>query len=175
VIILPDGAKFEMSWKQVKYINHNDFIVFQIIPMFKDRDIIIVPSIKMWNKIESTFSVKEREEIIFLLERIDWKRDIKVICLDVVAQVNKELDRVDGSIENTEGYKTLTQANLFDTDSGIGKSEVRSIYLALEKKYTENIKGVVNIPRDTLIEGSVMNEFIIPILKKNKDTVVNLI
>lgn len=29
MVVLPDGAMIEMSWKQVKYINHDSFMIFQ--------------------------------------------------------------------------------------------------------------------------------------------------
>ncbi len=43
MIRLPDGAQIEMAWKHVKYIRNNDFIAFQVVPMFEGRDVIIVP------------------------------------------------------------------------------------------------------------------------------------
>lgn len=42
MIILPDGVKIEMQWKQCKYDNNKAYIVFQIIPMLKEKDIVIV-------------------------------------------------------------------------------------------------------------------------------------
>lgn len=46
MIALPDGVKIEMTWKSVKYISGSNFVVFQIIPMFQESDIIIIPNIK---------------------------------------------------------------------------------------------------------------------------------
>lgn len=51
MIRLPDGAQIEMAWKHVKYIRNNDFIVFQVVPMFEGRDVIIVPNREKWKEI----------------------------------------------------------------------------------------------------------------------------
>lgn len=175
MIILPDGAKVEMTWKSVKYINGSNFIVFQIVPMFEGSDIIIIPNIKRWENIEKIFSLAERAEIIFLLERIDWKRNVQIIELDIPAQVNEETKIINGSLESTKGYITLTDENLFDVDSTVEKEQVKTIYLALEKRYVDGLSGTVSISTDLLIKGSVMSEFIMPALKENKNIAVHMV
>ena len=90
MVILPDGTAIVMSWKQVKYINHDKFIVFQIIPMNKGKDIIIFPCKEKWKDITNVFSLDERTEIIFLLEHIEWKRDISIIEMNIEPYLNKE-------------------------------------------------------------------------------------
>ncbi len=62
MVVLPDGAMIEMSWKQVKYINHDSFMIFQIIPII---EAILIPNKERWRNIENAFSLIEREEIIF--------------------------------------------------------------------------------------------------------------
>lgn len=166
------AAKIEMSWKQIKYISHNNFIIFQIIPMFKQRDIILFPTAKMWGKVEKIFSLEERQEIIFLIERINWKRDIKVIELNIPVEANQNLILPDGVIENTKGYITLDKENLFDVNSPLDKEQAKEIYLALEKKYAENLSGVVSVPKDIVIKGSIMKEFCMPILIENKNVIL---
>ena len=74
------------------------------------------------------FSLDERNEIIFLLERIAWKRDIKIVEMDVLPHVNKDLEIKQGMIEKTTGYARLTNDNLFDVDSKLNKKQVKEIY-----------------------------------------------
>ena len=175
MVVLPDGAKVEMTWKSVKYTKDSNFIVFQIVPMFEGSDLIIIPNIKCWGNIEKIFSLEDRKEIIFLIERIDWKRNIKVIELDIPAQVNKEIEIIKGSLESTKEYITLSEENLFDVDSNLDKDQVKTIYLALEKRYADGLSGVVSISSYLSIKGSVMNEFIIPALKENKNIVIHMV
>lgn len=111
--------------------------------------------------------------LFFLLERLNWKRDIRVIELDISAQIDRENEINTGSLESTEAYISLTKENLFDNNSILGKEQVKSIYLTLEKRFSENLQGTVNISKDLLIDNSVMKEFIIPILEGNKN--INLI
>lgn len=47
--------------------------------------------------------------------------------------------------------------------------------LALEKRFAENVRGTVTISQYDLFENSVMKEFIMPILQKNKDAAVHII
>ncbi len=167
MIILPDGVKIDMRWKSVKYIKHGDFINFQIVPMYKNKDIVIIPNIKNWEKNKNIFSLEEREEIIFLLERLNWKRDIRVIELDIPLEVNCKEIVNRGSIECTEAYARLEQDNLFDNNSMLNKEQVKSLYLTVEKRFAENLKGEVKISKSLLVKGSVMREFVVPILEKN--------
>ena len=92
MITLPDGKIIKMQWKQVMYIRGKDFIVFEVVPMLTEKDIIIFPSVSGWLSIQDVFSLDERNEIIFLLERIAWKRDIKIVEMDVLPHVNKDLE-----------------------------------------------------------------------------------
>ncbi|MCI9299000.1 MAG: hypothetical protein HFI10_16395 [Lachnospiraceae bacterium] len=41
MITLPDGAKIEMQWKQVIYIKGDNYIIFEIIPMLAEKDIVV--------------------------------------------------------------------------------------------------------------------------------------
>ena len=43
MIILPDEAKIEMTWKEVRYTNHQHYLIFQIIPMLEQEDLILMP------------------------------------------------------------------------------------------------------------------------------------
>lgn len=169
MVKLPDGAILKMLWTQVQYINHNDNIIFPIIPMVNDRDIIIFPNMQKWMAIEQIFSLKEREEIIFLLEHIKWKRNVKVVETGIEAKVNSPNLSETSTLEGTKGYKQLSEQNLFDPDSMLDKQQVKTIYLAFEKKFANHTSGIVFVPQELLIDGSVLKECSIPILKANRN------
>lgn len=175
MIILPDGTRIEMAWKQVKYINHNNYIIFQIIPMLKGKDIILMPNKEQWRDVENIFSLNEREEIIFLFEHIKWKREITIIEIDVKPVIDKEFDCHKGMIESTPGYERLTKENLFDVDSKLQKDQVKSIYCKLEEKFAQSCKGKVSIFKEMLIKGSVVNEICIPALEKNTNVNIEIL
>ncbi len=168
MVILPDGIKVEMQWKQVTYIKGDDYAIFEIVPMLDDRDIVIMPNLSNWLTKQERFSKDERNEIIFLLERIAWKRDIKIVEMDVFPHVNKKYEVNQGMIEATEGYIKLTRENLFDVDSKLNKNQVKEVYCKLEKKFAETSQGIVKIPKELLINGSVVKEVCIPAFERNE-------
>ena len=168
MIILPDGAKLEMQWKQIKYINHNSYILFQIIPMLNENDVIIVPNKEKWRNILNEFSFLEREQIIFLLEHINWKRDVKIAEMNIEPYLNKEINYQKGMIESTQGYNALSRENLFDVDSKLNKTQVKELYCKLEEKFAMMSKGIVSIPKEILIKGSVEKEICIPAFEVNQ-------
>lgn len=49
----------------------------------------------------------------------------------------------------------------------LNKEQVKSLYLTVEKRFAENLKGEVKISKSLLVKGSVMREFVVPILEKN--------
>ncbi|WP_289782670.1 hypothetical protein [Thomasclavelia cocleata] len=173
MIVLPDGVKIEMQWKQVTYIKGDNYIVFEIIPMLAEKDIVVFPDFTNWTTRQDVFSVDERAEIIFLLERIAWKRDICVVEMDVPPYVNKKLELNQGMLELTQGYAMLTKENLFDVDSKLNKEQVKAVYCKLEKRFAELAQGVVRFPNTLLLKGSVLAEIVVPELEKsNKVKVV---
>lgn len=149
--------------------------LFEIISMLTERDIIIIPDLSNWTNNQDIFSSDERTEIIFLLERIAWKRDIKIVEMDVHPCVNKKIRINDGMIELTDGYMKLAKENLFDTDSKLNKDQVKEIYCKLEKRFAESAQGIVKIPREILIKGSIVNEITIPALKNNEKVKISII
>lgn len=175
MVTLADGAIFEMQWKQVKYVKHNSYIIFQIIPMLSDKDIIIIPNREKWRDIQNIFSFEEREEIIFLLERINWKRDIVIIEMNIEPCINKKINIQKGMIESTEGYVALSKEKLFDINSKLNKKQVKEVYCKLEEKYAKNAKGIVLVSKETLIEGSIEKEISIPTLKSNKAVTLEIV
>lgn len=168
MVILSNGATIEMQWKQIKYTNHKQYIVFQVVPMIGKKDIVLIPNKDSWEKIKNIFSFEEREAIVFLLKEIKWKRELNIVELDITPFENKEIKVVNGMLEATEGYRTLSNENLFDPNSKLDKKQVKSLYCILEKRFASSLRGVVTIPRETIIEGSVMKEITIPSLKENK-------
>ena len=175
MVFLPDNIKIEMQWKQVAYIKGNNQIIFEIIPMMNGKDIVIFPNISSWSSKQNIFSCEEREEIIFLLERIAWKRDIAIIEMDVPPHVNKKIEINPGMIESTEGYTRLARENLFDADSKLNKNQVKEIYCKLERRFAESMQGVVRIPKESLIKGSIIKEFCLPILEKNEKVKISIV
>jgi len=175
MVTMPDGAQFEMQWKQVKYINGGHSAVFEIIPMFQGRDVITLPSASVWIEDQNEFSGQERLEIIFLLERIGWKRDIRVVEVDIGPDIDSTFGPVNGSLESTPGYQEIAAMNLFDPQSTLSKSEAKEIYCILEKRFAESASGLVTIPRDVILQGSVLEEVSIPALKKNNSVRLRLV
>lgn len=168
MIILPDNIKIEMQWKQVIYTRDNNYVLFEIVPMLEEKDIVIFPNLSNWSTKQNLFSCEERNEIIFLLERIAWKRDIRIVEMGIQPYVNKKIEVSQGMIELTDGYIRLTGENLFDADSKLNKNQVKEIYCNLEKKFAESVQGIVKIPKESLIKGSVIKEICLPMLEKNE-------
>lgn len=175
MVTMPDGAQFEMQWKQVKYINGGHSVVFEIVPMYQGKDIIIFPNSLLWTESRNVFSDQERMEIIFLLERIAWKRDIRVVEANVTPDIDSNAGPVSGSIESTPGYQEMAAKNLFDPQCSLSKSEVKEIYCILEKRFAEGASGMVTIPKNVILQGSVLEKVSIPALKANKNVVFSLI
>ena len=175
MVTMPDGVQFEMQWKQVKYINDGHSVVFEIVPMYQGKDIIIFPNTQLWAEAQNVFSDQERLEIIFLLERIGWKRDVRVAEANVLPDIDSKTGPVNGSIESTPGYQEMAAKNLFDPQSPLRKSEVKDIYCILEKRFAEGASGVVTIPKNVILQGSVLAEVSIPALKKNRSVRLNLV
>lgn len=175
MIILPDGIKIEMQWKQVTYIRDNDYVVFEIIPMLTEKDIVIVPDLSNWLNKQKVFSGDERQEIIFLLERIAWKRDIRIAEMNISPCINKKIVINQGMLESTEGYIRLSKENLFDENSALNKSQVKTIYCKLEQMFAETAQGVVKVPKEMLMKGSIIKEISIPALEKNEKVHLSII
>ncbi len=175
MVTMPDGAQFEMHWKQVKYINGGHSVIFEIVPMFQGKDFIIFPRAQLWTEAQNVFSDQERLEIIFLLERIAWKRDIRVVEANVTPDIDSKSGPVSGSIESTPGYQEMASKNLFDPQSSLSKSEVKEIYCILEKRFAEGASGKVTIPKNVILQGSVLEKVSIPALKVNKNVVFSLV
>ncbi len=175
MVTMPDGAQFDMQWKQVKYINGKHSIALEIVPMFRGSDLIIFPDTLRWDGIQNVYSDQERKEIIFLLERIGWKRDLRVIEANVMPAVDEDATAVSGSLESTGGYQKLAANYLFDPQSPLNKSEVKEIYCILEKRFAQGASGVITIPKDIILKGSVLEEVSIPALKENKSVVLKLV
>lgn len=175
MVTMPDGAQFEMQWKQVKYMNGGHSATFEIVPMNQGKDIVIMPSAKLWNEAQSAFSDQERLEIIVLFERIAWKRDIRVIEADIEPDIDLNVGPVNGSLESTQGYREMAANNLFDPQSPLSKQQAKEIYCILEKRFAEGASGIVTIPKDFILHGSILAEVSIPALEKNPSVQLSLV
>ena len=175
MIEMPDGVKIDMQWKKVKYINGKNNITFEIIPMFSGKDVVIIPNYENWKEIFDIFSEKERGEIVFLLERPNWTRDVRVFEANITPIVNQPDVIIQGSIESTDGYKKLSSENLFDPGSPLSKVQVKEIYCELEKRFAENASGKVTIPKNVILNGSVLEKISIETLKKNPNVSLQLV
>lgn len=148
MVTLPDGIKIDMRWKSVSYIKNDLKLCFSIEPMMNCEAIVYFPSEQKWKTIENEFS-EERLEIIFLLERIVWKRKIKVVIMDIIPEIlNLQHDIVlTGSMESTQAGRKIEVENIFDPESSLTMEQVHELYISLEKKFAENVEGVVAITR----------------------------
>lgn len=177
MLILPDGIQIDMRWKTVSYIKGNNKLCFSIEPMLNCEAIIYFPSKDSWGAIEKSFSQKERLEIIFLFERIAWKRKVKVVIVDITPEVlSKEQDVVkDGSMESTQAGKKIEADALFDPGSPLISKQVNEIYISLEKKFAESVKGLVTVHKTALVEDSVFSSVILPALERNANAEINFL
>ena len=175
MVILPDGATFEMQWKQAIYTKGDNYVALEIVPMLTGKDIVIFPNCSNWKTEQNVFSEDERKEIMFLLERITWKRDLRILELDVRPYINEKPKIKQGMIELTQGYARLVKENLFDADNSLSKEQVKEIYCKLEKKFAESARGKVEIPKELLIKGSVIREYVMPIFENNKNIQIKLL
>lgn len=175
MVTMPDGAQFEMQWKQVKYMNGGHNVVFEIVPMFQGKDVVIFPSAQHWREAQNVFSDQERVEIIFLLERIAWKRDVRVAEANVYPDVDSNSGPVNGSIESTKGYQEMTAKNLFDPTCPLSKAQVKEIYSVLEKRFAESASDTVTIPKEVILQGSILEQVSIQALRKNNSVVLKIV
>lgn len=170
MVEMPDGVKIEMKWKSIYYIKDDEKLVFDIEPMMNNSCIIYFPDEKNWISLVEKFSLNERLEIIFLLERIKWKRIVNIIVADIPVKMFSSNQNIEekGSMENTEAGRKIESSSLFDPNSKLTAAQVQSVYLKLEEQYCVSLKGTVTLKDRYEIKGSVFDEFILPLLKKNK-------
>lgn len=166
MITLPDGNKIDMRWKSVSYLREGKRIKLEIIPMAQGKDIILISTPELWKKY---LNIQERDELIVLLEKIAWKRDIRVAEVEVEPVILNEGDAgiIQGTLESTPGGKKLEDSYLFDPQAPMSKEQVKEIYFMLEKRFAEAARGVVHIPKYALLKGSVLAEISVPTLKSN--------
>lgn len=177
MVTLPDGIRIDMRWKSVCYIKNDKMLYFSIEPMMNCEAVVYFPSIRSWSIIENEFSQEERLEIIFLLERIAWKRKIKIVVLDITPQIfSNEYDIViTGSMESTQAGRKIERDYLFDPESPLTAEHVHELYMSLEKKFAEKTEGVVTIYAETLLENSIFNVVTLPLLRENTNVQLNYV
>lgn len=177
MVTLPDEIKVEMHWKNVQYIKGNRKLVFDIEPMVNYEGIIYFPNEEQWKNIKKEFSMEERLEIIFLLERINWKRKIKILVLNIPIKVIDTSETIiqEGTLESTVGGRKIEADNLFDPTSQLTIEQVHEIYFALERKFAESAKGIVTIYESFKNEQSVINKISLPTLEKNPNVTLKIV
>ena len=165
---LPDGNLLDMRWKSVSYIVGIKRFIFTIIPMLEDADIVCVPNEERCN---ADMDISLRNEFIFLTQVAEWKRDLRVVEMNITPCVSiyGEDFEDDGSLEKTEGGKKLESSYLFDPQSPLTKEQVKEIYIKLEAKFAENIVGEVEIVKNGTPDGSIMEKITIPSLERNQN------
>lgn len=171
---LPDGNILDMRWKTVSYVMDNKRIVFAIEPMIDGPDVVCIPTKE---KCIGKLDISIRNEFIFLLQTADWRRDLKLIEMNIspqIVDINKK-NIVEGSIESTEGGKKLESLYLFNPNSPLSKEQVRELYIKLETRFADNVSGQVKILKDGVLKGSVMDKITIPTLEKNKKAKIEYI
>lgn len=175
MVILPDGAKFDMKWKSVSYIRDGVQLIFEIIPMYDQADIVLIPSEYAWGDYTDIYSLQEREDIIYLLDKINWRREINLLEVDMYPTFCREGEYIPppGTLEWTFAGMELERLNLFDPDQTLREQKGKDLYLMLESKFAQMAVGDVVIPRCCVIEGSVLERLTVPILEDNAQ--VNLI
>lgn len=174
MFVLPDGAAFVMQWKQVVYKNHGENISFQIIPMMKGPDLVIFPNVNRWKSVEHIFSMDERNEIIFYLEGLKWKRKLKVIESEADPILRDGLPVTTGMLEMTKGYLEIAAMDLFDPQVDLTEAQVKEIYLKVERKYANAVVGNITVPQSIVIPGSVLEQVVIPELQKNPRAILHM-
>ena len=108
MVIMPDGAKFKNELKYITYVNHVKQHPFSIVPMYNGPDIVCSPNMENWEKRRRFLSLEEREEIIFLLEHLNWKRNLKIVEERTSAEKRKAFVQK-GSLETTNAYAALAR------------------------------------------------------------------
>jgi len=177
LIILPDGAKFDMKWRSVTYSKRGFQVKFEIIPMYDQADLVIIPSQYAWEDYTDIFNFSERDDIIYLLEKIPWNRSINLIEFDIEPIIYEDdQDRpLPGSFESSPAGREIESRNLFDPDKNLNttQQQAKGFYLLLETKFAKQATGDIRIPRDCIISGSVLEKISVPVLENNPR--VNLI
>lgn len=172
MVTLPDGTQFDMQWKKVTYIKEGHSAAFEIYPMFYGADIVMMPTAYLWENAQSVFSGQERLEIIVLLERIRWKRDLRVVEGNILPEVDANEPPVKGSLESTLGYQVISDENIFDPQSTLTNEEAKEIFCILERRFAEEAKGIVKVPKDVILKNSILEQVSMPALLANKDATV---
>lgn len=166
---------YDMQWKQLKVSFRSHFVVFEIIPYYHGRDVLIFPSDDVWEDYADKISKKEIKSIIHVIRFAGWKRSLSVVRSQVPLHFDKELPLKDGMLELTPGYKEFSEKHLFDPGFGLKQFDVKKLYCTLEYRYAMACSGKVVLPRRILLPGSVMNEITYKALLSNENAEIVLV
>jgi hypothetical protein len=177
MVTMPDGVQLEMKWKYASYIQGDIKLIFSIIPMLYGKDILVVPNKEQWVKISHLIDLAERDEIIFLLERIAWNRLFRIAEMNVTPiLLNKDdIYITDGSLESTQAGVKIESLNLFDPNQSITKDQAKQLYVHLEEKFANQASGKVEIYRSLVLNDSVLEKITLPILRSNPNIQLSII
>jgi len=166
---------YEMQWKQLKVNFRSHFVVFEIIPYYQGRDVLIFPSDDVWEDYTDEISKKEIKAIIHVIRFAGWKRNLSIVRSQVPLHFDKELPLKTGMLEMTPGYKEFSEKHLFDPGMRLKTYDVKKLYCTLEYRFAMACSGKVVLPRRILLPGSVMNEITYKALLSNENAEVVLV
>ncbi|MFD0898264.1 hypothetical protein [Loigolactobacillus binensis] len=93
-------------------------------------DIIYFPTETNWKQTSNAPANSVREEVIFLLERIDWTRDLKIVELDIPLVIldKGSLFFEQGSFEQTQGGIQVSADGLFEPEVHLQMNKFEKYY-----------------------------------------------
>lgn len=168
----------QMGWRYVLYRQGRKAIAFTIEPMVIGSDIVYIPSAKTWKESLPDHSAKLRVEILTYLKKQKWNRDLVWNELDgaVAKKINNSSELIiPGSLESTPGGKWLEEQRLFHPNSPFPFKQAREMWIEIDKRFSNEARGVVTIACSELIQNSVFAEVELPMLRKNKLVKLNFI
>ncbi len=136
---------------------------------------VFIPSEKQWAQSDIDWASARREEIAEVIVNHGRKRDIKVIETDLALKAEKSLPKpIPGSLESTPGGARFEKEQLFDPMSKLSKSEVKEVWLTLERRFAEEAKGEINLFVDWSQPNSFFNRVSLPTSGMTLESVVGI-
>ena len=118
-----------MDWDRVAYKSGQKQLVLTIISMVDVPDLVIVPSI---NTVADSIDFSLVEELVVLLDKIPWRRELQLFEMSVTPQVYPR------------GFDPIPEGSFADTTLHAGF--VRTHYLTL-KAHSPQSKSKISISR----------------------------
>jgi len=166
---------YEMQWKQLKVSFGSHYVVFEIIPYYYGRDVLIFPSDDVWEAYSDIISKREIKTIIHVIRFAGWKRYLSVVRSQVPLHFDEELPLKEGMLEMTPGYKEFSDRHLFDPGIGLRPVDVKEMYCILEYRFAMACSGRIIVPEHILLPNSVMREITYKALLSNENAEIVLV